>query len=186
MDENEKVKYFNQRFITLLNRIPIKPVEAVQIEYYTSSLAPNIVMFVRNQEKLTPVDNFVEAIEVEKDLEALSSCLGEEEDEVLMGSNLDRVISQLQDEITNLKKDKGEGISLSRRKLLLALPLKFLQLQESIWRTMLWIIFVTLIVHITLRKLVQISLTHSMHYYFHWELLKRKTRMWMRKEKQKS
>ena len=37
MDENEKVKDFNQRFITLLNRIPINLYEAVQIEYYTSS-----------------------------------------------------------------------------------------------------------------------------------------------------
>ena len=36
MDENEKVKDFNQRFITLLNRIPIKPSEAVQIEYYVA------------------------------------------------------------------------------------------------------------------------------------------------------
>ena len=39
----------------------------------------------------------------------MSSCLGDEEDEILMESDLDRVISQLQDEITNLKKNKGEG-----------------------------------------------------------------------------
>jgi hypothetical protein len=84
MDENEKVKDFNQRFITLLNKISIKPIEEVQIEYYTSALPPNIAMFVKNQEKLTLVDNFVEDIKVEKDLEALSSCLGDEEDEVLM------------------------------------------------------------------------------------------------------
>jgi predicted NAD/FAD-binding protein len=51
MNENEKVKDFNERFITLLNRIPIKPAKAVQIEYYTSSLHPNIAMFVKNQEK---------------------------------------------------------------------------------------------------------------------------------------
>ena len=31
MNENEKVKYFNKRFITLLNRILIKPVEAVEL-----------------------------------------------------------------------------------------------------------------------------------------------------------
>ena len=54
------------------------------------------------------MDNFAESIQVEKDLEALSSCLGEEEDGVLMESDLDRVISQLQDEITNLKKNRGE------------------------------------------------------------------------------
>jgi len=50
-------------------------------------------MLVKNQEKLTLVDNFVEAIKVEKDLEALPSCLGEEEYEVSMESDLDRVIS---------------------------------------------------------------------------------------------
>ena len=137
-------------------------------------------MFGKNQEKLTLVDNFGEAIQVEKDFETMFSFLGEEENEILMESDLERVISQLQDEITNLKKNKGEG-KKHGRKLVLTLPLKFLQLQESIWRTMLWIIFVTLIVHITLRKLVQNSLTHSMHYYFHRELMKRKIMMWRKK-----
>ena len=42
MNEKEKVKYFNQIFLTLLNRIPINPVEVVHIEYYTSALPPNI------------------------------------------------------------------------------------------------------------------------------------------------
>ena len=37
-------------------------------------------MFVKNQEKLTLVDNFAEAIKVEKDLEAISNYLGDEED----------------------------------------------------------------------------------------------------------
>ena len=54
------------------------------------------------------MDNFAEAIKVEKDLEALSSCMGEEDDEVLMELDLDRIISQLKDEITNMKKNKGE------------------------------------------------------------------------------
>ena len=74
MNENEKVKDLNERFISLLDRIPIKPSKAVQIEYYTSPLLPNIAMLLKNQEKLTLVDNFAEAIQVEKDLEALSSC----------------------------------------------------------------------------------------------------------------
>ena len=51
MDENEKVKDFNQRFITLLNRIPIKLTKAVQIEFYTATLPSPISMFVNNQEK---------------------------------------------------------------------------------------------------------------------------------------
>ena len=77
MNENEKVKYFNEKFISLLNRIPIKPAEVVLIEYYTLALPPNIAMFVKNQEKLTLVDNFAEAIRIEKELEAMSSCLKE-------------------------------------------------------------------------------------------------------------
>ena len=81
MNENEKVKDSNQIFITLLNRIPIKHFQAVQIEYYTFALPPNIAMFVKNQEKLTLVDNFVEAIKVEKDLVALSNYMGDEENE---------------------------------------------------------------------------------------------------------
>ena len=68
-------------------------------------------MFVKNQEKLTLVDNFAKAIQVEKDFETMSSCLGEEED--LMESNMKRIISKLKDEITNLKKNKGEEKYLS-------------------------------------------------------------------------
>jgi hypothetical protein len=77
MNENEKVKYFNERFFYLLNGIPIKPVKEVHIEYYTSVLPPNIAMFVKNQEKLTLVDNFAKVIQVEKDVETISSCLEE-------------------------------------------------------------------------------------------------------------
>ena len=95
MNENEKVEDFNEKFISLLNRIPIKPTEAFQIEYYTSALPPNISMFVKNQGKLTLVDSFTKAIQVEKDFETMSSCLGEEENEILMESYLERVISQL-------------------------------------------------------------------------------------------
>ena len=105
MNENEKVKYFNERFMSLLNGIPIKPTETVQIEHYVSALPPNIAMFVKTQRKLTLVDNFAEAIQVEKDFETMSSCLGEEED--LTESDLERVISQIQDEIANLKRNKG-------------------------------------------------------------------------------
>ena len=71
MNENEKVKDFNQRSMSLLNGIPIKPVETVQIEHYVSTLPPNIAMFVKTQRKLTLVDNFVEAIQVDNFVEAI-------------------------------------------------------------------------------------------------------------------
>ena len=50
MNENQKVKDFNERFISLFNRIPIEPAEAVHIEYYTFALPPNIAMFVKTKE----------------------------------------------------------------------------------------------------------------------------------------
>ena len=81
INEKEKVKYFNQRFITLLNRILVKLFKAVQIEFYTVSLSPPIAMFVKNQEKQTLADNFMEAIKVEKDLKEISNYLGDEENE---------------------------------------------------------------------------------------------------------
>ena len=37
INQKEKVKDFNQRFTTLLNRIPNKPTEVVQIEFYTAT-----------------------------------------------------------------------------------------------------------------------------------------------------
>ena len=117
MNENEKVKYFNERFVSLLNRIPIKPGEAIHIEYYTFALPPNIVMFVKSQEKPTLVDNFAEAMQVEKNFKTMSSCLEDEEDEVLMEAYMERIISKLKDEITNLKKNKGEGKKLVKKKI---------------------------------------------------------------------
>ena len=95
--------------MSLLNGIPIKPVETIQIEHYVFALPPNIAMFVKTQKKLTLVHNFPKIIQVEKDYETMSSCLGNEKDEVLTESNVERIISQLQDEITKLKKEKGEG-----------------------------------------------------------------------------
>ena len=78
MNEREKVKDFNQIFITLLNRTFINPTKEVQIEYYTIAFLQNIAMFVNNQEKKTLVDNFAEDIKVEKHLDEISSCLGYE------------------------------------------------------------------------------------------------------------
>ena len=51
INTREKVKYFNKRFITLLNIILDKPIEGVQIEFYTSTLLPLVAMFVKRKEK---------------------------------------------------------------------------------------------------------------------------------------
>ena len=47
--ENKKVKEFNQRFINLLNKIPDKSPEAIQIEYYTIALPLPVSMGVRGK-----------------------------------------------------------------------------------------------------------------------------------------
>ena len=75
----EKVKGFNQRFITLLNRIPNKLAKVVQIEFYTTALPPPVAMFVKRKEKQTLEENFMEAIKVEKDLTSISHHPGNEE-----------------------------------------------------------------------------------------------------------
>jgi hypothetical protein len=50
INKKEKVKDFNQRFITLFNRLPDKPAKVVQIEFSTAALAPPVAMFVKRKE----------------------------------------------------------------------------------------------------------------------------------------
>ena len=64
--KKDKIKDFNQRFINLLNRIPEKPAESIQVQFYTASFPPSIAMFVKAQEKGTLDENFIEAMKVEK------------------------------------------------------------------------------------------------------------------------
>ena len=80
-NKKEKVKDFNHRFITLLNRIPDKPTEVVQIEFYTVAFPPPLSMFVKRKEIQTLVDNLVESIKVEKDLATISTHPGNGESE---------------------------------------------------------------------------------------------------------
>ena len=78
-NKKDKLKYFNQRFINLLNRITKKHVESIQVEFYTISLPPPIAMFVKARENIILAENFLEAIKVEKDLELIPSHQGNEE-----------------------------------------------------------------------------------------------------------
>ena len=73
VNENEKVKEFNQRFITLPNKIPDKPPEAIQVEYYTIALPLTVAMFVKRKGLRTLEENFEEAIQIEKDLAPIST-----------------------------------------------------------------------------------------------------------------
>jgi hypothetical protein len=60
MDGKEKIKDFNQHFLSLRNKIPVesRPLEGVVIEFYTSALPHMMVMFVKKTHKVTLLDNF--------------------------------------------------------------------------------------------------------------------------------
>ena len=81
INKNEKFKEFNQRFITLLNKIPDKPPKDVQIEYYIVALPIPVAMFVKRKEIRTLEENFEEARKVWKDLPSISIDQGNEESE---------------------------------------------------------------------------------------------------------
>jgi hypothetical protein len=55
LESKENVKCFNQRFITLINKIPLASnlVDDVSIELYTSSLPISMEMFVKKEKKDT-------------------------------------------------------------------------------------------------------------------------------------
>jgi hypothetical protein len=62
MSSKEKVKDFNQRFTTILNKFQpkAKPAQELQIEVYTNALPTSISMFVKRAAKHTLDENFEE------------------------------------------------------------------------------------------------------------------------------
>ena len=66
MESKERIKDFNQCFLTLLNKIPVasQPPEDIIIDNYASALY--LGMFVKQASKITLVETFDEAIKVEK------------------------------------------------------------------------------------------------------------------------
>jgi hypothetical protein len=63
MGPKEKVKYFNQRFKTILNKFQLdaRPTQELQIEVYANALPTSISMFVKRVAKPTLDENFEEA-----------------------------------------------------------------------------------------------------------------------------
>jgi hypothetical protein len=80
MEAKEKIKYFNQRFLTLMKIIPqaSNPGEDVSIEFYTSALPVSITMFVNYAEKISLEEFFKESIKVEKAMLILKGNPGDE------------------------------------------------------------------------------------------------------------
>ena len=79
MEQKEKVKYFNQRFNCILNKIiaDTKPHDSITVDYYMSALSIIIVKFIQRVAKPTLLENFQEAIDVEKDLHAIGVIVDE-------------------------------------------------------------------------------------------------------------
>lgn len=73
MEEKEKVKDFNQRFMRILNKFvaDTKPHDSITIDYYTSPLPTTITQFVKWDVKPTLLEIWKEAISFEKDLRAI-------------------------------------------------------------------------------------------------------------------
>jgi hypothetical protein len=132
-DKKVKVKYFNQRFINLVNCIPEKRAVSIQVEFYIATLPLATTMFVKEREKRTLAEIFLEAIKVDKDMASISSHQGNEENkpsssekktkknkgilrmdtekdnEPMDMARMQRVIKQLTNDIIDLKRNKGEG-----------------------------------------------------------------------------
>jgi hypothetical protein len=67
MSSKERVKDFNQRFMTILKKFQsmAKPTQELQIEVYANALPASISMFVKRSAKQTLAENFEEAKTIE-------------------------------------------------------------------------------------------------------------------------
>ena len=80
MIPKENVKDFNQRFLTLKNKIPIDsmPAKNLLVAYYTKALHNNIAMWLKRSKKNTLLESFEEAVLIEKDILSLKYNLSSE------------------------------------------------------------------------------------------------------------
>jgi hypothetical protein len=80
MNPKEKIKDFNQRFLTLKNRIPmdLMPAENLIIAYYTKDLHQSIAIWVKQSKKATLLEAFEEASQIEKDILSLKDTTSNE------------------------------------------------------------------------------------------------------------
>jgi hypothetical protein len=135
MNAKEKVKDFNQRFLTLKNRIPIDsmPAESLVIAYYTKALHQSIAIWVKRSKKATLVEAFEEATQIEKDILGLKDSSSNETEnttsskkkiEILPRStqnkaqpenseleNLTKVVQKLSNQVIDIKRSTEEASS---------------------------------------------------------------------------
>jgi hypothetical protein len=80
MNPKEKVKEFNQRFLTLKNKIHVDsmPAKSLIVAYYAKALHNNIEIWVKRSKKNTLLEAFEEASQIEKDIISLKDNLSNE------------------------------------------------------------------------------------------------------------
>jgi hypothetical protein len=135
MNPKEKIKDFNQRFLTLKNRIPMDsmPAENLIVAYYTKALHQNIAIWVKRSKKATLLEAFEEASQIEKDIlslkdnicnEAETTSSSKKKIEILPRppqnktqsdssdlENLQKVIQKLSNQVIDLKRSAEEASS---------------------------------------------------------------------------
>jgi hypothetical protein len=135
MNPKEKVKYFNQRFLTLKNRIPadFMPAESLIIAYYTKSLHQSIAIWVKQSKKAMLLEAFEEAIQIEKDILSLKDSTNNENETSSSSKkkikilprptqskpqpensdleNLTKVVQKLSNQVIDLKRSTEEASS---------------------------------------------------------------------------
>jgi ribonuclease HI/transposase InsO family protein len=135
MNPKEKVKDFNQRFLTLKNRIPADsmPAESLVIAYYTKALHQSIAIWVKRSKKATLLEAFEEATQIEKDILSLKDSSSNETETVSSSKkkieilsrptqsktqpensdleNLTKVVQKLSNQVIDLKRSTEEASS---------------------------------------------------------------------------
>jgi hypothetical protein len=135
MNAKEKVKDFNQRFLTLKNRIPTDsmPAEGLVIAYYTKSLHQSIAIWVKRSKKAMLVEAFEEATQIEKDILSLKDSSSNETENTTSSKkkieilprptqnkaqpenseleNLTKVVQKLSNQVTDIKRSTEEASS---------------------------------------------------------------------------
>jgi hypothetical protein len=135
MNAKEKVKDFNQRFLTLKNRIPTDsmPAESLVIAYYTKALHQSIAIWVKRSKKETLVEAFEEATQIEKDILSLKDSSSNETENTSSSKkkveilprptqnktqpenseleNLTKVVQKISNQVTDIKRSTEEASS---------------------------------------------------------------------------
>jgi hypothetical protein len=135
MNAKEKVKDFNQRFLTLKNRIPTDsmPPESLIIAYYTKALHQSIAIWVKRSKKATLVEAFEEATQIEKDILSLKDSSSNETENTASSKkkieilprpiqnkaqpenseleNLTKVVQKLSNQVVDIKRSTEEASS---------------------------------------------------------------------------